>query len=303
MELLPLAMAFLRDINYRVAEQIERGYDINRQNICENRSGDRATGLDLLVDKMLEDSLSALKPGGGMLVISEESGVRAYGRGVPEFFMVVDPVDGSNNLRPHPTPEPRLAVSLGIGRLAELERLGDDRAIEVSVHGDLYGGNVYWALNGQGAYFQRGQHPVKIKPSPVTELKSRVLLGMDLDDTPFLPPGYLAVLDNRVIQRRLGSTILDLCQVASGQYDGYLSLSGRLKITDVAQSSHLVRNAGGVVDLLAIEEGRFSPGGFKFYLWQVAQDEGLLKRLRFQMLAAGNPCLASRIKGLVQWTG
>ncbi|MEW6661801.1 MAG: inositol monophosphatase family protein [Bacillota bacterium] len=296
-----MGRAFFRDLTRRVLEQIDRGYDINRQNIMENKSGDRATGLDLLVDNLVEDSLAGLTPRGGILVISEESGLRVFGASTPIYFMVLDPVDGSNNLRPHPTPDPRLGISIGLGRMADLERWGDARAIQVSLHGDLYAGSFYWAVSGQGAFFQRGDRVTRISPSPVTQLKPKALVGMDLDDTPYLPPGYEAILDNRIIQRRLGSTILDLCQVACGQYDAYISLSGRLKVTDVAQSTHLIKTAGGEVSLLPLVDGAGGPGRYRDYLRQVVEQESLLKKIRFRVVAAGTPDLSQLLKWLIRW--
>ncbi|NLT95370.1 MAG: hypothetical protein GXW85_07520 [Clostridia bacterium] len=93
--------------------------------------------------------------------------------------------------------------------------------------------------------------------------------------------------------RRLGSSILDLCQLAAGQYDAYISPGNRLKITDVCQPYALVKEAGGIMEVIPSFKNEVFYGNF---LYECLRDPGLLNDIRFKVIAAGNKELLEEIK-------
>lgn len=87
--------------------------------------------LTKIADKVSEKSaiktlLKFLKKNKGIriVLISEEIGVLELGdkKAKEGFFMIMDPLDGSNNLRPWKTPSPFVSISLAIGQLSILEK-------------------------------------------------------------------------------------------------------------------------------------------------------------------------------------
>lgn len=291
-------LSFALELTAATAALVRRragaGADIGRRLDHINKSGDRQVALDKLLDDYLIDRVSRAAGLPSFILVSEETGVRRLGP-APEHFILLDPVDGSNNLRPWPTPCPALAVSVAVGSLDLLAKHGDERALLVTANRDIFGGCCYHAVAGAGAYFTHGRRRGRLGVSPGGAQPP--VIGVDLDLASALPPALAGLLTERVVARRLGSSILDLCCVAAGQYDGYLSLGRRLKITDIAQSALLVREAGGIFAKQAYRDGEPAPGLENDHLSRLLLDgeTDLLSQVKFSVLAAGTEDIYQRL--------
>ncbi|HEV2165690.1 MAG TPA: inositol monophosphatase family protein [Thermoplasmata archaeon] len=161
-------------------------------------------------------------------VLSEEAGhVRRGGART----LVVDPVDGSHNaLRGLPF----ATVSLALGSK-------DLAGVDVAVVHDLFRGQTYWAVKGQGVY--RDGHRIRPRTwDPRTEL---FLLNLGRHATP------------RSIQwagkgrrtRSLGCASYELALVAEGSADAYFfendPPTSNLRVTDIAAGYRILVEAGG----------------------------------------------------------
>lgn len=264
-----------------------------------NRSGDLITAIDKEANTVIRELLDDKKSELPLVLISEETGVEYFGS-EPRYFMLLDPVDGSNNVRPFRTPPPFIAMSLGIGTIADLQKHKNPEAISVSVHGDIFSHRMYYALSGKGAFYQEKNNIFQLKTSPIRSVRQKCIIGIDFDNREQVSPQLKGLLESEIIQRRLGSSILDFCQLAGGQYDAYISESGRLKITDVSQSYHLVKEAGGIFEYQLLLDGEPSPVLEDMYLQRVLEEEELLARIKFRLIAAGTRELQREIKNLLK---
>ena len=189
----------------------------------------RATGerpgqyhLDLVAD---EAALSVLH-GAGLSVLSEESGTTsppAATEGVPgDLLAVLDPVDGSTN------------ASIGLPWFATSIGILDGKGPLVGLVTNQATGVEYSAVRGGGAW----------RDGKVIGPSGRDLLGKSVIGVNGLPrrwPGWGQF-------RALGAASLDLCAVAEGVLDGYMTVGGsRLHSWDYLAGILVCAEAGAAV--------------------------------------------------------
>jgi fructose-1,6-bisphosphatase/inositol monophosphatase family enzyme len=183
---------------------------------------DRAA--DLAIREVIEASGEKLN------YVSEES---EAGDPDAEWTIVVDPVDGTHNAVGN---LPDYSVSLAICK-------GDLLGAQWGLVRNLTNEWTYQAEKGKGA-FLNGRR-IKVSPYEPGNSLFSLYLGGQAGPKAF----ELARLCRRV--RNLGAASLDMCLVASGSADLYYMETTvphlELRVTDVAASSLIVREAGGEV--------------------------------------------------------
>lgn len=155
-------------------------------------------------------------------VLSEEAG---YVDLKGDRLLVVDPIDGTTNAA---RGIPFYCVSLAVGR----KNLSD---VDVGLVQNLCTGDRYEAIAGQGATLNGRR--IRVAASKKDGL---VAMGLTRGANPDLAkaPGVV---------RSFGASALEMCLVASGALDLYHYPKPILRIIDVAASTLIVREAGGVV--------------------------------------------------------
>lgn len=192
---------------------------------------DLVTDVDLKVERMCRDVLAARFPSHGILAEEMDAGGNAPGGG--EYCWVFDPIDGTTNYA-HGLPIFCSALGLEINGRVEIGAVYDPTRRE-----------LFTAERGTGAYL----NGVRMRVSNSSRLLDAVLVTgfpydvhQDADDILGL---FGAFVTRARAVRRLGSAALDMAYVAAGRLDGFWE--DRLKPWDVAASSLLVEEAGGVV--------------------------------------------------------
>ena len=158
-------------------------------------------------------------------VLSEEAGYLDFGG---EYTFVLDPVDGTRNAY---RGIPFYSVSLAIGK----STLSD---IEYGIVKNIPTGDVFVAEKNQGALLNN-KH-IAVPEVPDKELLSSLTLGINFDKVTL----SLAKKDK---VRSLGSASLEMCMVAIGALDFYVIGKEYLRVIDIAASTLILREAGGVV--------------------------------------------------------
>lgn len=257
--------------------------------------GDKTKFADQLAEDVVKRAVSGYREQEHVpkiVVIAEETGVTVFGDDAASegCFIILDPVDGSNNLRRWKTPSPNISVSVALGTLERLRTHDNFDAIETAFVRDIFNGRTYIAQSGAPAYVTDfGQ----LTPSPVTSI-DEMILGADLDAQgeafEDLYASIEELLKRCACQRRIGSSILDFMKVAAGEHDAFISLAGRMKLHDVAAAQLIVRNAKG--------EFRLTSPPLDFCLIKrliETKDNSLINSRRFNIIAAGNAALADAI--------
>jgi fructose-1,6-bisphosphatase/inositol monophosphatase family enzyme len=179
------------------------------------------------VDKIAEDVALRLltKSEQKVNLLSEERGFVDFGG---DYLLVLDPVDGTRNAYQG---IPFYAVSLAIGT----SKISD---IEYGIVKNIPTGDVFTAEKHHGAFLNKT--PIQVCELLSPEMMSSISLGKS-------HTGKAVALSKKGNVRSLGAASLEMCLVASGALDYYFVGKEILRVVDIAASTLIVREAGGVV--------------------------------------------------------
>src|SRR3989338_9538801 len=192
------------------------------------------TKVDLLSDKKIKEIISKRFPNHNFL--TEESGFTDKGS---EYTWIIDPIDGTTNFT---SKIPYFAVSIGLAR--------NNKVIMGIVYNPCTK-EIFFAEKGKGAFFNNK----KIKASDKKNMKD-ALLAFALPSSIKITKKTLSLL-SKIFgsvrgMRNPGSAALNMCYVAAGKFDLFLSLS--LNSWDAAAAYLVVNEANGKVTNIKNEE-------------------------------------------------
>ena len=195
--------------------------------------GDQMKLVDLAAEKAIIEVL--LEHDLSFTLISEESGIKEFGNKPNDYYVTVDPIDGTTNLI-HSLPF--YCSSIAVSRKPTLS------AVFAASVTDLFHDITYTALEGKGA-FRDGE---KITPSSTKTLEEAVI-GLDLNTYKVkeIAPQLSDLIQATKHIRHFGANALELCYVADGLTDAFVDIRGKLRTTDVAAGFFIIKEAGGTV--------------------------------------------------------
>ncbi len=192
--------------------------------------GDPIRQIDLAAEEAIANTL--LEHGISFTLISEESGLKKYGKDPHECFVTADPLDGTTNVT---RGIPFYATSIAISTRPMLG------TVHAALVADLFHDVTYTAESGKGAY----RNNRKITPSKNTSLEEAVI-GIDLNS--YKVEKLVSQLTNLIQKtkhiRHFGANALELCYVADGTTDGFIDIRGKLRTTDMAAAWLILEEAG-----------------------------------------------------------
>jgi myo-inositol-1(or 4)-monophosphatase len=195
--------------------------------------GDTSKRIDLAAEKALIDCLN--KHGVSCTLVSEEAGTKKLGSEQSDYYVVTDPVDGTTNAV-HGVP-----FSANVIAVSSSPWLKDVESASVT---DIIHNINYSAQKGGGA-FKNGKQITTSKTSKIEE----ALIGVDLNT--FRIEELVAKLAGLFKRgkhfRHFGANALDICYVADGSTDAFIDIRGKLRVTDMAASYLILREAGGIM--------------------------------------------------------
>lgn len=310
-------LQLLEELSDVVTLELRKEHEVN--NLGEyvgdlGLGGDKTKRGDAIAEevlkKVLPQKLEKYQIGHAILVSEETGKWECSTKNVQDvdssqdIFLIVDPIDGSNNLRPHYTPKPQVAFSVACGLVHDLNEDGGLGSVRAALIKNTFSDDTYTAILGEGSFL----NGVALKSSALSDL-STTILGTSLDHvdpklTRMLENGLSDLLGTTQCQRRIGSTILDLCQVATGDYDAYVSTSGGIKVHDIAAVQLIVREAGCHILLREYINGRWEIvdlASHKIFKKYIDFSENSTNFLQYQLLVAGNEELLTSIKDIIRW--
>jgi fructose-1,6-bisphosphatase/inositol monophosphatase family enzyme len=179
------------------------------------------------IDKIAEDAaINYLEKSKlNVNILSEEIGFADNGA---EYTFVLDPIDGTRNAY---RGIPFYAISLAIGK----SKISD---VEYGIVKNVPTGDIFTAEKGFGAYLNKNK--IGVPNVPDTELCSSLALGKNFDK-------ITISLARKEKVRSLGSASLEMCMVALGALDFYVVGKEYIRVVDIAASTLILREAGGIV--------------------------------------------------------
>ncbi|MFH1725760.1 MAG: inositol monophosphatase family protein [Elusimicrobiota bacterium] len=242
--------------------------DSPRRDIGEryNPKGDRMKWFDLAADEAVRAYLRDRFPC-PVRLLSEEGEPTDIGSGKPEFTMVVDPVDGSENFARGIVPVAMAAALIPAG---EPVSVGN---VRFALLGDLLSGTVWIAERGHGAWCD--EKPVRSRRSAALR---EAVVALDLSRRR-VDPRLDPLIEEAAGVRAFGCAARSLAMVATGEVDAHVDLREDVTPENFLAPALLITESGGRI---TDPEGRPLPD---------------IKDLteRFSMVAASSPGLHAEI--------
>lgn len=218
-----LANQLVEKISKEVKKESKKNFYKLGKTVGLGASGSPTSHIDALAEKIALKELAKSKIPVNLL--SEEKGFVDFGG---RYVFVLDPVDGTRNAC---RGIPFYSVSLAIGT----SRLSD---IEYGVVKNIPTGDVFSAEKHRGAFFNNVK--IQVCEVPSADMLSSISLGK-------MYTAKAGSLSKKGNVRSLGSASLEMCLVALGALDYYFVGKAFLRVVDIAASTLVVREAGGVV--------------------------------------------------------
>jgi fructose-1,6-bisphosphatase/inositol monophosphatase family enzyme len=213
----------IADDVYKILRPIVHQADLDKT-VGIGKGGDLTTRIDKLAEntvfRLLEKERIRLN------VLSEEAG---FIDNHADETLVIDPIDGTYNAL---AGIPVYSISLAIGT----HTLSD---VYIALVRNLATGETYEARRGKGATLNG--LPIHVRTYNPKNSMFSLYLGRRASARSI----ELTRLARRI--RALGSAALEMCLVAAGGLDLYYQSCEALRVTDVAASSLILREAGGEV--------------------------------------------------------
>lgn len=195
--------------------------------------GDPIRQIDLAAEEAIVSTLEEHEI--SFTLISEESGLKEYGKDPQKCYVTTDPVDGTTNLT---RGIPFYATSIAISTKPMLS------TVYAALVADLFHDVTYMAQREKGA--RRNNR--EITPSRNTTLEEAVI-GIDLNS--YRVQKIASQLTNLIQEtkhiRHFGANALELCYVADGTTDGFIDIRGKLRATDMAAGWLIIKEAGAEI--------------------------------------------------------
>ncbi len=226
----------LQECTNQIQKQIKSLLETLNQpqpNLGIGAGGDPIKQIDLTAENAIINTLKNHKI--SFTLISEESGVKKYGKTPYKHYVTADPIDGTTNLM---RGIPFYATSIAVSTKPTLN------TIHTALVADLLHNVTYTAQKGKGAH--RNNH--KIVPSENASIEEAVI-GMDLNTYKIqkIAPQLTSLIQKTKHIRHLGANALELCYVADGTTDAFIDIRGKLRTTDMAAAWLIIQEAGAKI--------------------------------------------------------
>lgn len=207
------------------------GSDFASEIIGKGAGGDFTTKIDKLAEDVIINSIKSHDV--SCIVVSEEGGIMEIG-GKSDVCITIDSIDGTTNaVRGMPFFCTAIAVSKG----------NSIKNICAGVVLNLSDSMMFYAQKGKGAYM----NDKRIKTSDRVSLEDAVI-GVDFSKAEQEKITRLVPLFKKVRHiRHFGANALEICYVASGFTDAFVDIRRVLRVTDIAASYIILKEAGGKI--------------------------------------------------------
>jgi len=192
----------------------------------------------LILDIKAEEKIIEVLQSSGFYfdILTEEKGYIKSPKN-PEYLAIVDPIDGSTNLK-RGIP----LVSTGIALVPYQQRMTSDD-IEISMITSVFTNETYIGIKGEGVT-RNGKRVNIAKPTHVE--KAIISYNTRSSFTREFSERTLRIIRSIHDLRRTASPLLDLCWTAAGSLDATVDLRNTLPIFHLS-GTHMVTEAGGCV--------------------------------------------------------
>jgi myo-inositol-1(or 4)-monophosphatase len=222
----------LREASNRIYENVKdiAGTDDAAGDFGIGAGGDTSRNIDIIAEKTVLDYLKEINF--ECIVLGEECG-RVELSSNPKGFVIMDAIDGSANAV---RGVPFFCSSLAFATENKLSSITD------GVITDLSNGEMYWASENKGAFFDEKQIKVH-KKDPIYKIVGINTSGSSIDLMKKLHP----IFENHNHTRHFGANALEMAMFARGLMDIFIDFRDKIRIQDIAAGYVIVKEAGGLL--------------------------------------------------------
>ena len=202
--------------------------------VARNAKGDSVKWFDLAADEATCDYLKEHFPY-PVVLLSEEGSPREFGTGQPEFTVVLDPVDGSDNFARGIAPANVAVALIPYSCPISVE------TVHYALVGSLVNGQICTAVRGNGTFCDGKQIRVG-----TCNVLNNAIISCEMNHFAVREP-LANVLSRARGIRTLGCATEAIKLVASGSLDVHLDLRGRLTPENFLAPSLILTEAGGSI--------------------------------------------------------
>ncbi|MCS7125591.1 MAG: hypothetical protein NZ929_01595 [Aigarchaeota archaeon] len=215
-------------------ESIKSGWGLKTKGV--GAYGDRSYGFDLAAERavinIINDRLS------NVAIISEELGVS--GSKNPDYYVLIDPVDGSKNAsRGIPIYSTTIVISKSIS----------SKGIIAGGVIDHSNGEIYLGEKG-GTILAAGKRPTLTSTKSLRE--SYLIVSSWSIRNEKYKRWAEKIINESSSSIFLGSTALEICYILTGRVDGYVCLGPYLRPLDFMASLFILKLSGGYYQIISM---------------------------------------------------
>jgi myo-inositol-1(or 4)-monophosphatase len=224
----------------------------------------------LVLDRRCEDAVFAeldklhSESGEGFTAVSEERGEVVFGDAASPVRVVIDPIDGSMNVR-RTLPSHSLSVAISSG-----PSMAD---VELGYVYEFGAEEEFTAKRGEGAWL--GERQLELAGDGY----GLEVVGLESADPARIAPVVEELAGKAYRVRVIGSIAITLAYVAAGRLDGMLS-ARPCRSVDAAAAQLMVTEAGGAIEFAGYGIGEADLGLDARYAVLAARNDELLDTVR-----------------------
>jgi len=255
MEGLKIATKVVNEIDKKIKPLI--GWEKADEIIKIGADGTPTKRIDLIAENI---AINVLEKFSGGILISEEIGIRTFGRNL-DYIVILDPIDGTYNaLKSIPIYSTSIAIAEIKGKDKKVIRENSDNInwikdfiannytindLTIGVVKNLATGDLYYGVKGEGSFLEKDGEKIKIKVENKNDLKDAsvglFVYGLSNDLLEFLK-------ERKVKRVRLfGSMALEMCYVVSGSLDAYINVNENSRLCDIAGAYVICKEGNAVI--------------------------------------------------------
>ena len=259
----------LRELRECVKEALMSGHETLMEALSEDRRevvgrggfGDLSYGFDRLTEKAIVDALTRKLD--NFYLISEELGF--IPRESPEYYVVIDPVDGSTNAF---YGIPFYASSIAIS--------SSPKAEDILVAGVIDHARRKIFLGDKESGVSVDQHAPSLRKTSSLQ-DSLIQMNLDaLKESADLRGWAERIITRSKHLRYFSAASLEVCYLIEGKADAYICLTSNLKVMDFYASASLLKWAGGAYTILGGEPTLLDKGKYGII---AASNQALLQEI------------------------
>ncbi|MBD3308828.1 hypothetical protein GF339_20650, partial [candidate division KSB3 bacterium] len=227
---------YFHEIYRQVAEYLLTTGQQEMDVVQVNPKGDRTKAFDYKTEEMILAYFDAHLPY-PVNVLTEERGEVSLGSGSPEYTIIIDPVDGSDNYTRHLGMTGFSVAAIPAGEALTIEN------VQYGFVGHIFLDKIFTCEKGKGAYC----NDQRLTTSGETDLRKAIVSVYALGADPALLDRIYPLLQQMTTLRCFGSSAYEVCQIAAGGLDGYVDVRDLCTAENFIAAAMMVQEAGGVV--------------------------------------------------------